>query len=160
MRNGQFCSVPESCPSLVIDDMAKKRPARRLTWMPDRRIKPLVPDSVRTDVQAKAEALIAEQLQARYIKRPPKTPRWNYPISLWTKWHKSFFYFGSTWASPEPNRISPTFELGFARMEYRDDGRFNLAYFRHTGKWWQTHAGLTLEECLELIGGGNMFTLI
>ena len=31
------------------------------------------------------------------------------------------------------------------------DRRFNLAYMRHTGKWWEVHQGLTLDKCLKTI---------
>lgn len=128
-------------------------------YAPDRRRKPSVPDDLKKEVQTKAIELVENVLKARYIKPPPKEPRWNYPIDIWTKWHGSFFYFGSTWASPGPNRIAPTFELGFARLEYVGDRRFNLAYFRHTDEWWQTHTGLSLGECLELIEDGGPFSL-
>ena len=104
-------------------------------YAPDRRIKPTVPDDLKKEVQAKADDLVEKVLKPKYIKPPPKKPRWNYPIELWTKWHRSFFYFGSTWASPGPNRIAPTFEVRFARLEYVGDRLFNLAYFRHTEEW-------------------------
>ena len=128
-------------------------------YAPDRRIKPKVPDDLKKEVQTKADDLVANVLTPKYIKPPPKKPRWNYPIELWTKWHRSFFYFGSTWASPGPNRIAPTFENRYARMEYVGDGKFNLAYFRHTGEWWTTHKGLTLGKCLKLIGEDGPFSL-
>ena len=92
----------------------KKKPKAVWTFAPDRRIKPKVPDDLKAEVQAKADELVERVLKPRYIKPPPKKPRWNYPIALWTKWHRSFFYFGSTWASPGPNKIAPTFELRFA----------------------------------------------
>jgi hypothetical protein len=138
--------------------MAKKR-SYGWGYAPDRRLKPKVPDDLKAKVQARADELVEKVLRPRYVKPPPKKPRWNYPIDIWTKWHRSFFYFGSTWASPGPNRIAPTFELGFARLEYIGDRRFNLAYFRHTDEWWQTHEGLSLGECLELIEEGGPFSL-
>ena len=140
--------------------MAKKKKSKAVrTWALDRRIKPQVPDDLKAEVQTKADDLIEKVLKPRYIKPPPKKPRWNYPIALWTKWHRSFFYFGSTWASPGPNRIAPTFELGFARLEFVGDRRFNLAYFRHTDEWWQTHTGPTLAKCSELIEADGPYSL-
>jgi hypothetical protein len=138
--------------------MAKKqKPKRMWTWAPDRRRKPKVPDNLKIEVQAAADELVEKVLKPQYIKPPPRIG--NYPIDIWTKWHRSFFYFCSTWASPGPNRIAPTFELCFARLEFVGDRHFNLAYFRHTGRWFEIHRGLTLGECLELIGEGGPFML-
>ena len=139
--------------------MAKKKPQAMWTWAPDRRIKPKVPDDLKKEIQTKAIELVEKVLTPAYIKPPPKKAEWNYPAEIWTKWHGAFFYFGSTWASPGPDRIAPTFELRFARMEYIGDRRFNLAYHRHTGEWRMIHPGLTLDDCLELIAGGGPFTL-
>ena len=36
-------------------------------------------------------------------------------------------------------------------MEYVGNRRFNLAYMRHTGKWWEVHQGFTLDKCLKTI---------
>jgi hypothetical protein len=140
--------------------MAKKKPGRQWTLAPSRMLKPKVPDDLKKEVQTKADHLIVKTLRAKYIKPPPKKPRWNYPIELWTKWYRSFFYFGSTWASPGPNRIATTFEVRFARLEYVGDRRFNLACFRHTEEWWTIHKGLTLGECLKLVKDGGPFTLV
>jgi len=139
--------------------MAKKKPKAMWTRAPDRRTKSKVPDDLKKEVQTKANELVAKVLTPAYIKPPPGNAEWNYPIDIWTKWQGSFFYFGSTWACPAPNRIAPTFEERFARMEYVGDHRFNLAYFRHTGQWCMIHLGLTLDDCLKLIGDGGPFTL-
>lgn len=137
----------------------KKRAGRQWTWAPDRRRKPTVPDDLKAEVERMAGELVEKVLKPAYIKPPPKEHRWNYPIDIWTKWHRSFFYFSSTWASPGPTALSPTFELGFARLEYVGNRHFNLAYFRHTDKWWEIAEGLTLKECLEMIGLGGPFSL-
>jgi hypothetical protein len=70
-----------------------------------------VPDHLKAEVQAKADDLIERVLKPRYIKPPPKKPRSNYPIVLWTKWHRSFFYFGSTWASPRPRTAKRSWKV-------------------------------------------------
>ena len=139
--------------------MAKKK-GYSWGYAPDRRIKPQVPDNLKKEVQTKADNLVEKVLKPLYLKPPPEDSEWNYPIELWTKWYRSFFYFTSTWACPGPNAIAPTFENPFARLEYVDNCRFNLAYFRHTDEWWTLYEGLTLDECLKLIGEGGPFTLV
>ena len=42
-------------------------------------------------------------------------------------------------------------------MEYVGGRRFNLAYMRHTEKWWEVYQGLTLEESLETIEKEELF---
>lgn len=140
--------------------MAKKKPGRQWTWAPSKMQKPTVPEKIKTDLEAKATKLVAEVLTPKYIKPPPKKQEFNYPIKIWTKWHKCFFYFTSTWASPGPNRIAPTFEAPFARMEYTADGRFSLAYFRHTEQWAEIYTSLTMDDCLKLIAEDGPFTLV
>ena len=125
-----------------------------------RQQKPTVPDNLKKEVQTKGNDLVEKVLKSRYITPPPVESDFNYPIDIWTKWHGSFFYFGSTWASPGPNRIAPTFEVRFARMEYVGNRKFNLAYFRHTEEWQTILADLTVDDCLKLIGDGGPFTLV
>ncbi len=55
----------------------------------------------------------------------------------------------ATWRSPGPNAMSEFFESRFARLEYAGDEKFNMAYMRHTGQWWEILQDLTLEECIE-----------
>jgi hypothetical protein len=140
--------------------MPKNKPRRLWTWAPSKTLKPKVSEDIKAELDAKAKELIEKILKPRYIKPSPKKPQFNYPTDIWTKWHRSFFYFTSTWASLGPHKVAPTFECPFARMEYIGDRRFNLAYLRHTGKWWEIHKDLTLSQCLKLIGDGGPFTLI
>jgi hypothetical protein len=35
--------------------------------------------------------------------------------------------------------------------------RFNLAYMRHTNKWWETQRFLTAAECFETIRGNSLY---
>ena len=116
-----------------------------------------MPEALKAEVQAKADELIEMQLKPRFIEPPPEDRRWNYIIDIWARWHRSFFHFGSTYASPGPNALSPTFESPFARMEHVGDGKFHLAYMRHTGKWWEVYRGLTVDECLKRIKDEAIF---
>lgn len=132
-------------------------PKKGWTWVynPKALPKPKVPDALKREVQAKADELVKEFLKPTFIKKPRKNTRWNYIIDIHAKCHGPFFYFIATFRSPRG--ITPTFEAPFTRLEYGHDGRFGIAYMRHTGKWWEIRSGLTLEECLTTIREEPMF---
>jgi hypothetical protein len=132
--------------------MAKKK-RRQYQWVysPPKPPKPKVPEDIKEEVQKKGNKIVEEVFKPKSIKPPPKDKRWNYIIDIYTKWYRNYFYFCATYASPGPNAISPTFEVKFARMEYTENGKFNLAYMRHTGKFWQVDTDLTLDKALQTI---------
>jgi hypothetical protein len=132
---------------------------QKKTWVysPPKPPKPSVPDALKADVEVRAQELVETFLRPKCTKPPPRDKRWNYVIDITTKWHRSYFYFIAVWASPGPNALSPTFESEFARLEYVGNRKFNLAYMRHTGKWWQVHTDLTLDQCLETIRTHELF---
>jgi hypothetical protein len=82
--------------------MAKQR--KTWTWAYSTP-KPSVPDELKAGVKTKAEALLEKFLKPQFIKPPPKNWRWNYIIDIHSKWHRSFFYFISTYRSRGPTAI-------------------------------------------------------
>ncbi|NIL97983.1 MAG: hypothetical protein GTO53_09540 [Planctomycetales bacterium] len=134
-------------------------PQQVRTWVLTPKTKPTsqVPDTLKADVERKAKKLVETLLKPKYIKPPPKSPEFNYIIDIWTKWHRHYFYFGATYASPGPTAISPTFESKFARLEFVGGRRFNLSYMRHTGRWFELFSRLTLDECLQRVGDDGYF---
>lgn len=130
--------------------MAKKQP-KRWVYSPAKPTKPSVPEAVKAEVEAKARELIDTVLKPQHVKPPPSDERFNYIIAIGGKWYRSYFYFYSTYACPGPNALSPTFESKFARMEYVGNGRFNLAYMRHTDQWFELFTDLSVDECLKAI---------
>ena len=130
--------------------MAKKKP---MTWMvrPTKPKKASISEALKSLVDAKARKLVEMVLKPKFIEPPPKKPRFNYIIDVSAKWHGSSLYFVSTYACPGPNAISPTFEAKFARVEFVRNGKFNLSFMRHTGKWVVLYESLSLDECLEAI---------
>ena len=130
--------------------MAKK-PKRMWVYSPKKPTPPQVPDQIKAEVESRANELVETYLKPTYIKPPPRDQRWNYIIDLFTKWHRSFFYFCSTYACPGPNALSPTFESRFARMEYVGNAKFALSFMRHTGQWVELYDALAVDECLKAI---------
>ena len=116
-----------------------------------------MPDDLKAEVEVRASKLIEKVLRPQHVQPPPKEPRFNYIIDLWSKWHGSYFYFGATYACPGPYAMSPTFETKYVRMEYVGGRRFALAYMRHTEKWFTVYPRVTLNECLEVIKGQELF---
>ena len=126
---------------------------RQWTWAP---AKPsCVPESLKERVSARAADLIDRCIKPGNLRPPPKKANGNYLVDIYTKWRGRYFYFMAKYASPGPNRIAPFFDIGFARLEYAGGELFNLAYFRHTGQWWQIGFALDLDEALgRIIEGG------
>ena len=128
-----------------------RKPQRMWVHSPSKQPSATMSDALKVEVERKANELIETALTPKHVLPPPKNPKFNYVTGLSTKWHGRYFYLVATYACPGPNAISPTFEVNFARLEYTALGRFNLAYMRHTGKWHELFAGLTLDECLKSI---------
>jgi hypothetical protein len=129
------------------------RAKAKKTWVyvPPKPAKPTIPETLKQQVQAEADRLIEQVLKPKHVQPPEEHPRFNYITDLFTKWHRSYFYFCSTYASPGPYALSPSFESRFARLEYIGNNLFNLAFMRHTGQWWEFHTEISLEEALEAI---------
>ena len=114
-------------------------------------------ESVKAEVETKANELIESFLKPTFIKPPPEDDRFNYLVDITSKWYRNYFYFCSRYCSPGPNAISPYFDDKFARLEYAGVNSYNLAFMRHTGQWQELHFELSLEECLQAIQSEPFF---
>lgn len=127
--------------------MAKKN-QKMWVLVPPKPPQPKVPEEEKQLVWQKCNDLIESEFKPKYIEPPPTDNDWNYLVDIFGKWHRHYFYFCSTYNCPSPRAISPSFESKFARLEYVGKDSFNIAYMRHTQKWWEIERGLTLEQCL------------
>ena len=129
-------------------------------WAPTRkRSIPKIPDSIKSEIKLKADTLIEQVLKPKYTQSPPEDNDFNFLVDIFSKWYREYFYFCSKYNCPSPNAMAPSFNSNFARLEYVDRDRFNLAYMRHTGKWVEIGFDLSLEECLDEIETGPHFML-
>ena len=120
-------------------------------YSPRKQPGPKVPDTVKSEVEQAASELIDKVLKPKCIEPPPQDTQFNYLVDIFTKWYRNYFYLCGTYNCPGPNRLSPSFETRFARMEYRGPDHFDLAYLRHTGEWIEIYQDLSLKECLKAI---------
>ena len=53
------------------------------------------------------------------------------------------------------------FDSPFTRLDHLEEciaeTRFDLMWFRHTGRWWRIHESVTLEKALRLMETDEMF---
>lgn len=116
--------------------------------------------STKAEVEAKATALIENVLKPKHVVTAPGDGRFNSIIDIRAKWHRSYFYFVSTYACPGPNAPSPTFESKFARMEPLGNGKFALYAMRYTGKEWVgIFDAISVDECMRAIQDDPWFEL-
>jgi len=113
--------------------------------------KPKVPESIKLELERKAQPLVEEVLKPAHVQPPPEQARFNYIVDIYTKWYRNYFYFCAKYHCPGPNAISPHFEAKFARLEHVANGRFALSFMRHTGKWVEIYADLSADECLSAV---------
>ena len=127
--------------------------AKRKSWMssPVKSPKLLLPDSIKSELEAKASDLIETVLKPKHVVPPKGDERFNYITDIKTKWNRNYFYFVAIYACPGPTAISPTFESNFARMDHRGDGTFALSFRRHNDQWHGLYDGITVDQCLKAI---------
>ena len=133
--------------------MAKKR----WVYSPKKQSSSKISDDLKQIVKDKADKLVDTVLIPQHVKPPPEDNHFNYLVNIYTKWYRNYFYFCSTYNSPGPYAISPSFEDKFARLEFMGADRFNLAYMRHTGQWYEIAQSISLDEALEMIRDSGHF---
>lgn len=70
-------------------------------------------------------------------KLPPlSTPqKYNQCVDIFSKWRGNFFYIMQKYKVGGDDAENH-FEVGLARFEFLGADQFNIAFFRHTGKWY------------------------
>ena len=126
---------------------------QRNAWMsgPAKQRTTALPGTLKDEVDTKVGELIEGVLKPRHVKPPPEGSQFNYITDITAKWIGSTCYFISTYACPGPNAIAPTFEEKFARLELVGNAKFNLSFMRHTGKWVELYASISLDDCIKAI---------
>ena len=134
--------------------MANKRSSSATST---KKIKPTVPDSIKSMLKEKADRLIDEVIKPQHVNPALTTNDYNYIADINSKWSRNYFYFCANYNCPGSNAMTPSFETQFARMEYVENNKFNLSYMKHTEKWFKVFKNLTMDDCLKLIEEDPIF---
>lgn len=118
-----------------------------------------VPDLIKQTLTLKAEKLLRDKFKPGLpiMAEAAKEHGFNYVADVYTTWRGKYFYFCAKYRDPREDAREEYFEVRTTRLEYVGRRRFNLAYFRHTGKWLEVYPALSLEDCLETIEQEELF---
>ncbi|MBL0319342.1 MAG: hypothetical protein IPP74_08660 [Alphaproteobacteria bacterium] len=102
---------------------------------------------------------IETTLKPRYFSEKPFDEARRL-VNIYAKWHQQHFvHFLAEFHDTRPNVIQEHYSDPFARMAYMGDERFNLAYMRHTGQWWDKYQNIPLKDCLDAIKNDDFFMI-
>jgi hypothetical protein len=101
---------------------------------------------------------------AAWLKRFDTAVRWqiehpgplNYPTAVFSEWRGRSFYLNTRYRRRR-RKPDQDFVVRCTRMTLTSPGRFDLAYFRHTDRWFTTDRGLTAAQCFREIDANEVF---
>lgn len=124
---------------------------KQRTWVYSPTPASSVPRSAKEGLTAAATEIVETVFKPEYLKPPPKDQRFNCIADIYVQWRGHCLLFRSRYVCPGPNAMSPFFESSFARIACMANGTFDVAYMRHTGKWWTVYMGLSQKEALATV---------
>jgi hypothetical protein len=115
-----------------------------------------VPDFIKHQVTARGNELLSRRFKV--VPENQASARrfgFNYVIEVYGEWRGKSYYlcvkYRTSRGTPEEFLVRTT------RLTHTGNGRFDLAYFRHTDRWQPVYEGLTVSECFETIEQEEIF---
>lgn len=116
-----------------------------------------VPDQVRQQVERWADGWLRTKF-TRLLELLARDPGpFNYPIAVFAEWRGRSFYLCARYRAKRDGAEAGEFVVRTTRMTQVGFGRFDLAYFRHTNRWFTVHRSLTAAACFAEIEGNEVF---
>jgi trehalose utilization protein len=78
------------------------------------------------------------------------------PIEVFAEWRGKAFYLNVRYHA-RSRKVEDDFVVRHTRMTLTGFGRFDLAYFRHTDKWFTVYRGLPTADCFREIEENEIF---
>lgn len=139
--------------------MAKKKTTAAWGWVKSTTNTPEKPSEQEKSVVMTLFEPYVQQLQ-RALPPLEKPQRFNQAVDVEARWRGSHFTLIAIYkVAPGPYTIRDSFEEGFARLTYKSPGVYDLAYFRHTGKWFTVLYDLSLNDCFERVKSDPIFAV-
>ena len=115
-----------------------------------------VPALLRQQVDRWAETWLKAKFSRLLELRAQDPGPFNYPIAVFSEWRGKAFYLNVRYRD-RSRRAEDDFVVRHTRMTLTGFGRFDLAYFRHTDKWFTVYRGLTAADCFREIEENEIF---
>ncbi|MFZ2969779.1 MAG: hypothetical protein WA063_01380 [Minisyncoccia bacterium] len=127
---------------------------RKKVWMYcPKKEKPQLSEDKKAEIIAECWKFIDSDLfpyLAKNFNKKTKRPRL---AEIKCKWNGNFLYFIAYYENIKMKMDPSDCEEKFARLEYQENNKFLIAYFRHTGAWFNLNYndGISLKECFKMI---------
>ena len=115
-----------------------------------------MPGQLRQQIDRWADAWIKRKFARGLELRGLDPGPFNYPVEVFSEWRGKAFYVCAKYRA-RSRRLEDDFVVRSARMTLKGFGRFDLAYFRHTERWFTVYRALTAAECFAEIEGNEVF---
>ena len=106
-------------------------------------------DEARQDINKKVDQVIARYMQPQLLSRRRAKPLFGDVYELYTKWRGySLILVAKRRGGLLVDRNVEDFETQSGRLTLIGVDTFDVAYYRHTGKWWTLQQDCTLKSAL------------
>ena len=134
--------------------MAKKvsKAKREMVWV----YSPTANDAQKLAITRQFEPVIDEL--KKKIRPLPESQEFNHCIDVFGKWRGNHYSIMQKFKTGT-HAVVDFFDTGLARLEYYGEGKFNLAYFRHTGQWVTIYQDITTDDAKKAILEDSWFDM-
>ena len=115
-----------------------------------------VPADLRQQVDQWADEWLTKKFSHGLELRTEDPGPFNYPVEVFSEWRGKAFYLCARYRA-RSRQPEDDFVVRSTRLTMTGFGRFELAYFRHTERWFTVYRGLTAQECFTEIEGNEIF---
>jgi hypothetical protein len=150
-----MCSLLQRCAAIHVFDRSDREETGETSMRKSRRVwvKALGREG-KAAIASDCDRFITQVLKPRFLPAIRPT-EFNYPVDIFGKWRGNKYSFIQRYRSGFPENLGKEFDAPFTRLDHVEEclgaTRFDVMWYRHTGRWWRLHFAVTLEEALRLI---------